>query len=47
MMFIMRLIIGLECIVLLACIIVAILKIIERIKEKPKDDNDLSKFDKY
>ena len=31
----------------LALVVGIILKIIERIKEKPKDDNDLNKFDKY
>lgn len=40
-------IIGLYLAILLACIVIAILKIKERIKEKPKDDNDLNKFDKY
>lgn len=40
-------IIGLYLIVFLGCVIVTILKIGERIKEKPKDDNDLNKFDKY
>ena len=40
-------IIGLYLINLLASIIVTVLKIRERIKEKPKDDNDLNKFDKY
>ena len=41
------LIIALYLIIFLGCIIVTVLKIRERIKEKPKDDNDLNKFDKY
>ena len=38
---------GLYFVFVLTCIIVLIFKVIERIKEKPKDDNDLNKFDKY
>ncbi|MBQ3420076.1 MAG: hypothetical protein IJH34_00075 [Romboutsia sp.] len=40
-------IIGLYAIFFLVCIVITILKIRERIKEKPKDDSDLNKFDKY
>lgn len=38
---------ALYMIIFLGCIILIPLKIRERIKEKPKDDNDLNKFDKY
>ena len=44
---IFTLIVGCYAIFFLVCVIVAVLKIIERIKEKPKDDSDLNKFDKY
>ena len=40
-------IMGCYAIVFLVFIIIIALKIIERIKEKPKDDSDLNKFDKY
>ena len=40
-------IIGCYIIFFLVCIIMTVLKIRERIKEKPKDDSDLKKFDKY
>ena len=38
---------GCYIILFLICVIVAVFKIRERIKEKPKDDSDLKKFDKY
>ena len=44
---IFNLIIGCYTIFFFVSIIIAILKIRERIKEKPKDDSDLNKFDKY
>ena len=40
-------IVGFYLIAFLASIIITTLKVKERIKEKPKDDNDLEKFDKY
>ena len=40
-------IVGFYLIAFLASIIITTIKVKERIKEKPKDDNDLEKFDKY
>ena len=38
---------GGYAIFVLVFIIIAALKVREKIKEKPKDDSDLKKFDKY
>ena len=40
-------IIGLYTMALVVSIIIITFKVKERIKEKPKDDSDLKKFDKY
>ena len=40
-------IVGFEAIAIIVSIILLAFQIKERIKEKPKDDNELSKFDKY
>ena len=47
MNFIFMFMIGFYSVIFLVCVIVAVFKIIERIKEKPKDDSDLNRFDKY
>ena len=47
MNFIFMFMIGFYAIIFLMCVITTVFKVRERIKEKPKDDSDLNRFDKY
>ena len=47
MNFIFMFMIGFYAIIFLVCVIMTVFKVRERIKEKPKDDSDLNRFDKY